>query len=722
MSRYYSPSWHRVAQLKPTLSQHVNIRRHRYRGKIWYIIDDRSTVRVHRFTPVAYQFISRLNGNNSVEDIWKELLQSLGDNAPGQEDVIQLLGQLHANDLLTNDVVPDTAELFSRYAKQNQSLWLSNIKNPLSIRIPLWNPDDFLKQTLPWFKPFFSSFGFLIWLTIVVSGLVVAGEHWDALTDNISDRLLATSNLFILWMAFPLVKALHELGHGYAVRINGGQVHEMGVMLLAMMLVPYVDASASAGFQNKWHRLLVGAAGMMVELFIAGLSLIVWSMLEPGMLRSWLYNVIIIAGISTVVFNGNPLLRYDGYYMLSDFLEIPNLGIRANRYWGYLVNHYLLRTRDAESPEVTAAERFWFVFYAPVSLVYRFFVMMGIALFLASEFFVIGVLMALWSCFSMLLLPLIKHLSYLLFSPQLNHNRVRAIGVSAGIVFCLSIFSLAVPMPLRTQTEGVLWLPEQAEVRATSAGFVEQVLLPVGSTVAPGDPLLIARDPVLYAEIAVYRARIEEIKARRNAEWIEDHVKAEITREELLREQANLARAEERAERLLIRSNAHGRFILSNEEVDLPGRFIRQGELIGFVVDGSLQLVRVVVTQEDIDLVRREVKDVAIRLASRIDDIIPATIVREVPAAKNELPSLALSTEGGGLHPLDPSETDEAKTLTSLFQYDLALSKPISGALKADLQAPYGARVHVRFNHQPEPLAFQVWRRIRQLFLSRLNV
>ena len=721
-SRYYSPSWHRVAQLKPSLSQHVNIHRHRYRGKIWYIIDDRSAVRVHRFTPIAYQFISRLDGDICIDDIWQELLGSLGDNAPGQEDVIQLLGQLHANDLLTNDVVPDTAELFSRYAKQSQSVWLNNIKNPLSIRIPLWNPDSFLKDTLPWIKPLFSISGLFIWLVVVVSGLVVAGEHWDQLTENISDRLLATSNLLIIGLVFPLVKAIHELGHGYATRNYGGQVHEMGVMLLALMPVPYVDASASAGFPNKWHRLLVGGAGMMAELFIAGLALIVWAMLEPGMARSWLYNVIVIAGVSTVVFNGNPLLRYDGYYMLSDFLEIPNLGMRANRYWAFLANRYLLGTQESTPPDATPAERSWFIFYGPASLVYRFIVMMGIALFLASEFFVIGVLMALWSCFSMLILPLVKQLSYLLFSPSLNNNRMRASLVSAGLVCFLGLLFLAVPMPLRTQTEGVLWLPEQAEVRATSSGFVERVLAPVGTNVAQDELLIVTHDPVLNSEIAVYRARIEEISARRTAEWLEDKVKAEITREELLHEQANLARAEERAERLLIRSHAQGRFILVNEAADLPGRFIKQGELVGFVVDGSSQLVRVVVTQDDVDLVRREVKDVAIRFASRIDDVVSATIIREVPSAKTELPSLALSTEGGGLHPLDPSDANKAKTLASLFQYDLALSKPLAEDLSSNLQAPYGARVHVRFNHQPEPWAFQIGRRVRQLFLSRLNV
>ncbi len=438
-------------------------------------------------------------------------------------------------------------------------------------------------------------------------------------------------------------------------------------------------------------------------------------------MRSFLFNVTMIAGVSTILFNGNPLLRYDGYYMLSDLLEIPNLGTRANSYWGYLANRYLLGTKDLDPVESSPGERRWFLFYGPASFVYRFVVMMGIALFLASEFFIVGVLMALWSFISMIVFPIIKNLHYLLFNPKLNNNRWRAIVASSALAGGLALFLLLVPMPLRTQSEGVLWLPKQAEIRAGSAGFVSRILIPVGTEVDPGEPLILTKDSVLEAEMAVSRARVQEINARRNAEWVKDRVKAEITRDELLQEQEKLARAEERAGKLLIRSPARGHFVLANEK-DLPGRFLQQGELVGFVVDGSSNLVRVVVPQEDIDLVRRSVRDVAVRFASHIDEVLPATIIREVPAARNELPSLALSTEGGGRYPIDPRDTNKTKTLTSLFQYDLALSQQNSFADDVSSRLIYGARVYVRFNHQPEPLAFQVWRRLRQLFLSRLNV
>ena len=137
--------------------------------------------------------------------------------------------------------------------------------------------------------------------------------------------MLSAQNLLLLWLVFPVIKLLHELGHAYAAKAGGGEVHEMGMMLLVFMPVPYVDATAAGGFRSKWRRALVGAAGMLVELFIASLCMFVWVLVEPGVMRAVAFNVMLIAGVSTVVFNGNPLLRFDGYYILSDLIEIPNL-------------------------------------------------------------------------------------------------------------------------------------------------------------------------------------------------------------------------------------------------------------------------------------------------------------------------------------------------------------------------------------------------------------
>ena len=155
------------------------------------------------------------------------------------------------------------------------------------------------------------------------TAVLLAAIHWHDLTEDFMDRVLVPHNLLLLWLVFPVLKTLHEFGHAFATKVYGGEVHEMGVLLLVFTPCPYVDASAASAFRTKWHRIIVGAAGMIVELFLASLALFVWLNVEPGVVRAVTYNVMVIAGISTVLFNGNPLLRYDGYYIFADYLEIP---------------------------------------------------------------------------------------------------------------------------------------------------------------------------------------------------------------------------------------------------------------------------------------------------------------------------------------------------------------------------------------------------------------
>ena len=173
--------------------------------------------------------------------------------------------------------------------------------------------------------------------------------HWQELSSDVTDRVLSTENLFLLAFIYPFSRLFHEFGHAYAVKRWGGEVHEMGVMLIVFMPLPYVDASWSSAFPEKSRRMFVGAAGIMVDIFLASAAIIVWVLAEPGAVRAVAYNVIFVAGLSTLLLNGNPLLRFDSYYILADFLEIPNLADRANKYLGYLIKRYLLRIKDSIS-------------------------------------------------------------------------------------------------------------------------------------------------------------------------------------------------------------------------------------------------------------------------------------------------------------------------------------------------------------------------------------
>ena len=204
-------------------------------------------------------------------------------------------------------------------------------------------------------------------------------------------------------------------------------------MFLVFAPLPYVDASAASEFRSKWQRAFVGAAGMIVEVFVAALALYVWLSVEQGLVRALAYNVMLVAGISTVLFNGNPLLRYDGYYILSDILEIPNLAQRATRYWGHLVYSYVFRTEGLPEFVATPGERIWLLLYAPASFFYRITVVLAIAVFIASEYLAVGVAIALWGIFAGVVLPIGKALWHVFSSPRLQHNRTRAVITTSGL-------------------------------------------------------------------------------------------------------------------------------------------------------------------------------------------------------------------------------------------------------------------------------------------------
>lgn len=333
---FFSSSWHNVAELKPRLLPHARIYRHVYRGEPWFVVQDPTAGRYHRVSPGAYALLTRMDGVRSVQSLWDAAIKQGIEYIPTQDEIVDLLMQLYTNDLLHCDVTPDAAELFERYRKRRRMKWKQWLLNPLSVKIPLIDPDAFLTHWVDRLAWLFSTRGALLWIVVVFPALLLAAQHWTELTDNLSDRVLAATNLIALALLFPIIKTLHELGHGFATKVWGGTVHEMGLMFLVFAPVPYVEASAASAFPSKYRRAVVGAAGILVEIFIAALAMYVWVLVEPGMVRSLLFNIMLIAGISTVIVNGNPLLRFDGYFVFIDLIEMPNLAQRGQQYLRYL--------------------------------------------------------------------------------------------------------------------------------------------------------------------------------------------------------------------------------------------------------------------------------------------------------------------------------------------------------------------------------------------------
>ncbi|MGR3369984.1 MAG: PqqD family peptide modification chaperone [Sagittula sp.] len=714
---FLSQNWYRVANLKPRLRRHARLHRTRYRGQLWYVLQDRTSGRFHRFSPSGYRMISMLDGTRTVQEVWDTTCDQLDDETLTQDEVIRLLGQLHAADVLLGDIPPDIEELSDRGERQRSKKLIMSFMNPLAVRLPVLDPDDLISATMPLVRPLISWFGALIWLAVVGYGGFLALSHWDELTENVIDRVLTAENLGLLALCYIGVKAVHELGHAYVVKRWGGDVHEIGLMFLVFMPVPYVDASDSMRFQSKWQRALVGAAGILVEAFLAAIAMIVWLNAEDGLVRAFAFNVMLIGGVSTLLFNGNPLLKFDGYYVFSDLLEIPNLANRSKEHIGYLVKRYAFGMKEQEGPATAPGEAFWFTTYALAAFAYRVFITFVIVLFISTHFFFIGIIMAIWSVTLMFGWPLMKQAWYLLASPALRHHRGRAFAVTGGTLAAIAAVLFAVPLPHATVAEGVVWVSGEHIVHSEADGIVTELAAAPGTHVDTGQALATIDNPLMAARVTMLEDYIVELRRRLAAQDFVDRSAARVLQEELRAAEADRDLTLERSRSLVIRAASPGELVVP-AGMDLIGRYLQKGDVVGYVTDFRDPLVRVIVPEDRSDLVRSETYGVKLRFASTPDRILPARIEREIPALSASLPSMALATEGGGRIALEPGASGpsgQRQTLSNLLHLDVRLPP---GTTYRSL----GERVYVRFEHGQEPVAAQLYRVLRQIFLRNFDL
>ena len=442
----FSASWYRVAKLKPRLRNQANIVRHVDRGERWYVLQDLASGRFLRLNTAAYHVVALLDGVRTLEDIWQNACLTLGDAAPTQDEILNVLSQLHQANVLLTDRKPDVEELGERRQRLKKLKLKQYLANPLSLKLPLFDPDRLLTRAVGLLPRGAWRWLLLLWLLVVLAGFGVAAMNWSELTQDITSRIFTPENMLILWLAFPVLKAVHEFGHGVAIKACGGSCHEMGLMFLVLVPIPYVDASQSTALPDKRQRMLVGLAGMMIELFVASLAIWLWAWASPGVAKALLHEIVILAGVTTLLFNANPLIRFDGYYVFSDWLEIPNLGQKANRYLGYLLNRHVFGVEDGLTPpHLTPGEAPWLAGYAVTSFLYRMLIAVGIILMIAGQFFFVGVLLALWAAYSMLILPLLRQVRFLAHDAVLEGRRHRAIAISAG---CAAVFMALGHVPM----------------------------------------------------------------------------------------------------------------------------------------------------------------------------------------------------------------------------------------------------------------------------------
>jgi len=457
----------------------------------------------------------------------------------------------------------------------------------------------------------------------------------------------------------------------------------------------------------------VGAAGMAVELFLAALALLLWLQLPNGFLRDFLYNIIIIGGVSTLFFNGNPLMRFDGYHLLTDAFDLPNLATRANQQFSYLLRRYAYGLSGVFSPAVNYREAVLLTGYSVAAFAYRLFMLFFIILLVANYFPTLGLVIGCWLLFFQLLWPALKALNYLMSDKQLASKRARALGVTGAGVALAILLLVAVPMPMSTSVEAVLWLPDEARVKVESSGEVAQLLVVDGTTVEQGQELVRLHNPVLMANLAVQQAHLREYEARYQQAWVEDRAQAQLFEQDINAIKAEIELLQSRVVNLVVRSPSSGIFRITRQ-YHLPGSFLRQGDEFALIEKPDSVRVRAALLQDEIGLVRQATAGVSIKFASNPLQSIEAEMAQDIPVATRELPSQVLGAQGGGRLAVDSTHPSGTRVKEEVFLLDLALNDFVQSGR-------YGERAYVRFQHPAEPLAAQWYRALQQLFIRHFS-
>ncbi|MBU1216057.1 hypothetical protein KJ870_05445 [bacterium] len=712
----FSESWHVVSELRVSLLSSIEIQKQYYRGKTWYVLHDKFSSKFFKITPEAYRFLSKLTVKKKVEQIWLEYLEANPEITPTQDEIVNLLSQLHGNNLLYFKNRADSENMFKRSTEQKHKEIKGKLASFLFIRIPLWNPREWLENQTKFIELFLSKKFAFIWIALFIYSLVLIAQNFESFSAQ-GQGILAPSNIVFLYIGLVILKIFHEFGHAMMVRKFGGNVTTMGIMLIVLTPLPYMDASNSWSFQNKYQRALVGAAGMIVELFVAFICVIIWANTGEGVINSIAFNIMIIGSVSSLFFNGNPLLKFDSYYILSDLLEIPNLYQRSREQWFFWIKKYLFGVKQAFSPSDSNVESFWLAAYAFTSTIYKFIVALLIAVFVADQWFLLGVVVVMISLFMWVLKPIYSAIKYLLKENEIQTVRTRAIGVSSFFALVIIVLFGFIPFDDSIKASGIVQSKSSFNLYSPNEGYVDEIYVQELQRVHKGTKIVALENKEIFFEIEQIEAMILETKAMR-LKASEDNIaniKPIEKRLELLQEKLRFL--EEKAQDLVVVSEADGLFIA--EDINKrKGRLIKRRELLGKVIDdSSYEFVAIVPQEKASQLFNENLFESEIKLYGIASKTVKVESLNIIPHEQHQLPSAALGMLGGGDIAILEGDKNGLKTKESFFKVIASISPDANNPLL------YEDRTGIlKITTTPKPLSLQIVRFVRQLLQKRYQL
>ncbi len=700
-----------------------------YEGMTHYVVKDPIALKYFRFKVEEYFLLQQFDGHNTLQDVKRLFERKYRPQTISVDDLIRFASQLHEAGLVQIDT-PDQAKALITRRRKNQwkRVW-QFLANILFIKIPVIDPERLLTWMYPYFRWMFTPWFVIGSLFMMGTALLSVLANWHIFYSRLPSfhSFFNWHTIFYFWASLAIVKIIHEFGHGLTAKHFGGEVHEMGMLFLVLTPALYCDVTDSWLLPNKWKRIWISGAGIFVECFLASLATFVWWQTEPGVLNSLMLATMFICSVNTILFNANPLLRYDGYYVLADWLEIPNLRIKSSQFFTYFLQEKVLGLEVPVQNYMPRSRRTLFVTYAVASYLYRWLVTFSILFFLYQFLkpYKLGSISALLAIGS--LVPLIVMPAYQMMKFVGQPGRMRKVKKARAAAFFAAFVALVaaillVPMPLHISGSLVLGLDSPAPVYAEVPGQVVRYYVRDGDAVREGDPIAELSNLDKFRERLTHQEEIDVNRAKADVFSTslrsEEHDLVKVHLELAEKLEPVVSELTDQIGKLTLRAPRDG-VVVGMPHPETVGQWLRPGgagpdgkqsKPLCEVGDPRRLVAYLIVDQSDVDLIREADNPRAwVKVYGTSERTYRSKIAVVAKRNRDEIPP-ELSNLAGGEIPTQPDQqTGQAKPVSAVYEVVIPIDN-------SDLALQPGLRGYARIDSGNACLGWWLWRLVTKTF------
>lgn len=721
----------------------LTAKQQRYQGRTYWVVKDPVGLHYFRFQEEEFAILNMLNGEVSLDHIKSEFERKFPPQKITVEELGQFIGMLHRSSLIIANVTGQGIQLKKRRDKRKRQELLAALSNILAVRFKGIDPDRILNWMHPWLKWMFTKTAVICCMLLALSALTLVLVQFDVFRSKLPSfhQFFTAENWIWLGLTLAATKIIHEFGHGLSCKHFGGECHEMGVMLLVLTPCLYCNVSDSWMLPNKYHRAWIGAAGMYIEVVIASICTFLWWFSSPGLFNQLCLSTMFVSSVSTIIFNANPLLRYDGYYILSDLTEIPNLRQKATQILGHKLQHWCLGIEEPDDAFLPEQNQLFFALYSVASAVYRWVVLASILLFMWNVLEpyglkVVSQMLGIVSIAGLIGQPAYKVYKFINTPGRLDKVKRKNVQGTIAVVAAVLGFVFLVPLPYRVFCV-VEVKPRGAEpVYVEVSGRLDAIQVKSRQQVVEGQELARLSNVDLQLSIAElegkrdqYEARLASLRRVRNED---EQANLEIpqVQETLETIVEQLAQKLKDVDRLVLKAPISGTVLPPAETPNKPdgtgqlpmwsgtplrnknlGSFMNESVLFCQIGDPANMEAILIVEQDDVEFIKQG-QDVDIKL-NELPFLTFNSKISEVSTKELQFAPRHLSSQRGGEVITKMDQSGVERPMNTSYQASADLNDP-DGLLTLGLRGK--AKIYTKW----QTLGERGWRFLTRTFNFKL--